>query len=65
LGNIGTVHRNRKEFAKALVKYRQVIDTLQDEGHLFEIADQYGSLAHIHAMTGDVVETVHWYGKAE
>ena len=65
LGNIGSVHRDRKEYSKALVKYRQAIDALRDEGHRLEIADQYGNLAYIYAMTQDVGEAVRWYERAE
>ena len=65
LGNIGSVHRDQKAYAKALVKYRQAVAVLQDEDHLSEVADQYGNLAYIHAMTGDMAEAVHWYARAE
>ncbi len=64
LGNLGSVHRDRGEYEKALHAYRAALELAERRGFRSLIADQFANIAYVLGRIGKVDEAVKLFDQA-
>ena len=64
IGNIGSIHRDRGDFAKALRSYREALAIFEGEEYLPGIADQHANIAFALAQQGERLAAIDHFDQA-
>ena len=64
LGNIGTVHANLSDYARALEYYGKALALNEELGNKAGVASNLGNIGNVHENLSDYALALEYYGKA-